>query len=99
MDVRPDARLHQHQRRLPELTPLTVSLRARSISRRPTHSDRKSTRLTPVTNAHLVCRLLLEKKSLTTTGKRHCWRATTRASQTTRASTLRATSRPAGVRL
>src|SRR3546814_5793805 len=38
MDVRPDARLHQHQRRLPELTPLTVSLRARSISRRPTHS-------------------------------------------------------------
>src|SRR3546814_2281039 len=28
----------------------------------PTHEDRKSTRLTPVTNAHLVCRLLLEKK-------------------------------------
>src|SRR3546814_7649315 len=26
------------------------------------HLDRKSTRLTPVTNAHLVCRLLLEKK-------------------------------------
>src|SRR3546814_1019879 len=25
--------------------------------------DRKSTRLTPVTNAHLVCRLLLEKKT------------------------------------
>src|SRR3546814_2859565 len=25
-------------------------------------TDRKSTRLTPVTNAHLVCRLLLEKK-------------------------------------
>src|SRR3546814_5043219 len=25
-------------------------------------SDRKSTRLNPVTNAHLVCRLLLEKK-------------------------------------
>src|SRR3546814_2075649 len=25
-------------------------------------SDRKSTRRTPVTNAHLVCRLLLEKK-------------------------------------
>src|SRR3546814_1907859 len=24
--------------------------------------DRKSTRLTPVTNAHLVCRLLLEKQ-------------------------------------
>src|SRR3546814_7705099 len=26
-------------------------------------TDRKSTRLTPVTNAHLVCRLLLEKKN------------------------------------
>src|SRR3546814_1799696 len=26
--------------------------------------DRKSTRLNPVTNAHLVCRLLLEKKKL-----------------------------------
>src|SRR3546814_8575922 len=29
----------------------------------PTHEDRKSTRLTPVNNAHLVCRLLLEKKN------------------------------------
>src|SRR3546814_7507058 len=28
-------------------------------------ADRKSTRLTPVTNAHLVCRLLLEKIKLT----------------------------------
>src|SRR3546814_2269128 len=28
-----------------------------------TGTDRKSTRLTPVTNAHLVCRLLLEKKN------------------------------------
>src|SRR3546814_9741354 len=27
--------------------------------------DRKSTRRTPVTNAHLVCRLLLEKTNLT----------------------------------
>src|SRR3546814_7253984 len=26
-------------------------------------TDRKSTRLTPVTNAHLVCRLRLEKKN------------------------------------
>src|SRR3546814_5380992 len=26
------------------------------------NADRKSTRLNPVTNAHLVCRLLLEKK-------------------------------------
>src|SRR3546814_5191277 len=31
-----------------------------------TLTDRKSTRLTPVTNAHLVCRLLLEKKNKTT---------------------------------
>src|SRR3546814_8125792 len=29
--------------------------------------DRKSTRLNPVTNAHLVCRLLLEKKKNTNT--------------------------------
>src|SRR3546814_4904145 len=29
--------------------------------------DRKSTRLTPVTNAHLVCRLLLEKKKTKST--------------------------------
>src|SRR3546814_3942250 len=28
----------------------------------PDSVDRKSTRLNPVTNAHLVCRLLLEKK-------------------------------------
>src|SRR3546814_7967369 len=27
-------------------------------------TDRKSTRRTPVTNAHLVCRLLLEKKKI-----------------------------------
>src|SRR3546814_4892149 len=32
----------------------------RAVGGRP--RDRKSTRLTPVTNAHLVCRLLLEKK-------------------------------------
>src|SRR3546814_15228243 len=31
-------------------------------SRRAVRWSRKSTRLTPVTNAHLVCRLLLEKK-------------------------------------
>src|SRR3546814_8949586 len=30
-----------------------------------TRSDRKSTRLNPVTNAQLVCRLLLEKKKKT----------------------------------
>src|SRR3546814_7672982 len=31
--------------------------------------DRKSTRLNPVTNAHLVCRLLLEKKNVYKTHK------------------------------
>src|SRR3546814_3680045 len=33
--------------------------------------DRKSTRLNPVTNAHLVCRLLLEKKKNIKTEKTH----------------------------
>src|SRR3546814_2153496 len=31
------------------------------VARKPKCPDRKSTRLTPVTNAHLVCRLLLAK--------------------------------------
>src|SRR3546814_10810787 len=35
----------------------------RTINEQPRYRDRKSTRLTPVTNAHLVCRLLLEKKT------------------------------------
>src|SRR3546814_10160693 len=34
-----------------------------SFSFRGNEPDRTSTRLTPVTNAHLVCRLLLEKKN------------------------------------
>src|SRR3546814_9518392 len=33
--------------------------------------DRRSTRRTPVTNAHLVCRLLLEKKKSNTTSIDH----------------------------
>src|SRR3546814_7608081 len=37
---------------------------------RGVRGDRKSTRLTPVTNAHLVCRLLLEKKNKTTRQER-----------------------------
>src|SRR3546814_2402273 len=42
--------------------------RAKSRGQAPPGStDRKSTRLTPVTNAHLVCRLLLEKKNTTRT--------------------------------
>src|SRR3546814_8418949 len=39
-----------------------LAFRARGFDR----IDRKSTRLTPVTNAHLVCRLLLEKKNKNT---------------------------------
>src|SRR3546814_8197524 len=35
----------------------------RSAPRSALRKDRKSTRLTPVTNAHLVCRLLLEKQN------------------------------------
>src|SRR3546814_9541850 len=34
--------------------------------RRRPRQDRKSTRLNPVTNAHLVCRLMLEKKQTIT---------------------------------
>src|SRR3546814_3761686 len=37
-------------------------LAAVRVDMRPCRIDRKSTRLNPVTNAHLVCRLLLEKK-------------------------------------
>src|SRR3546814_9130407 len=33
---------------------------AELLGRAPMTPDRKSTRLTPVTNAHLVCRILLE---------------------------------------
>src|SRR3546814_10540595 len=41
-----------------------IGERARAAARllRRAQGDRKSKRLTPVTNAHLVCRLLLEKK-------------------------------------
>src|SRR3546814_1763429 len=38
----------------------------RTVAPEGIEQDRKSTRLTPVTNAHLVCRLLLEKKKTTT---------------------------------
>src|SRR3546814_7853235 len=38
------------------------------------HPDRKSTRLTPVTNAHLLCRLLLEKKNMITCIPHHATR-------------------------
>src|SRR3546814_9236352 len=37
--------------------------RKRLLEGQPMRGDRKSTRLNPVTNAHLVCRLLLEKKN------------------------------------
>src|SRR3546814_4402113 len=41
---------------------LVASTLALSHSTSPSGLDRKSTRLTPVTNAQLVCRLLLDKK-------------------------------------
>src|SRR3546814_8638051 len=40
--------------------------RRRLLAGQPAGTDRKSTRLNSVTNAHLVCRLLLEKKKTTT---------------------------------
>src|SRR3546814_8848005 len=46
--------------------PRARSALARTLQAQPRRlQDRKSTRLTPVTNAHLVCRLLLEKKKNT----------------------------------
>src|SRR3546814_9925056 len=44
--------------------------RRRRPRRRPRGRDRKSTRLNSVTNAHLVCRLLLEKKKKNSKTKR-----------------------------
>src|SRR3546814_7953448 len=44
----------------------TVQMTA-TLPNHPHRGDRKSTRLNPVTNAHLVCRLLLEKKQKTNT--------------------------------
>src|SRR3546814_6873809 len=43
---------------------------ARTASYRTDRPDRKSTRLNSVTNAHLVCRLLLEKKKTQKTIRR-----------------------------
>src|SRR3546814_5522161 len=60
--------LHGHAGHL--LLPVGVkSLRQKVVDRHVIASDidRKSTRLNPVTNAHLVCRLLLEKKNIQTT--------------------------------
>src|SRR3546814_9679472 len=41
-----------------------------SIAKQENTEDRKRTRMTPVTNAHLVCRLLLEKTHYVITTKR-----------------------------
>src|SRR3546814_2624627 len=48
-------------------TSATKSITVRLSHSRSPAKDRKSTRLNPVTNAHLVCRLLLEKKKQTIT--------------------------------
>src|SRR3546814_5175066 len=57
-------RLHAADRPAARLCPLWPGPRAGAscADRQCRRPDRKSTRLTPVTNAHLVCRLLLEKK-------------------------------------
>src|SRR3546814_8271529 len=62
-DRRPFARPRRYCRRT-LFRPAGARDRRRGMVRhgRP---DRKSTRRTPVTNAHLVCRLLLEKKKKT----------------------------------
>src|SRR3546814_3897731 len=49
------------------LQSLAIDDHARGVAAFEHLLDRKSTRLTPVTNAHLVCRLLLEKKKNKTT--------------------------------
>src|SRR3546814_8357338 len=46
-------------------TAASVEAQVESIRAAIERGDRKSTRCTPVTNAHLVCRLLLEKKKIT----------------------------------
>src|SRR3546814_5601443 len=50
-----------------ERSPLQASPLLHHISNHKSNTDRKSTRLNSVTNAHLVCRLLLEKKQSQTT--------------------------------
>src|SRR3546814_5329699 len=49
----------------PHTTPAMGPARCPRGGRVRDDGDRKSTRLTPVTNAHLVCRLLLDKKTHT----------------------------------
>src|SRR3546814_4945581 len=53
--------------RLEQLPPGIVWNRKQAVEALIDRLDRKSTRLNPVTNAHLVCRLLLEKKKTDTT--------------------------------
>src|SRR3546814_10370396 len=54
------AQLRQAQEQAPgELEPILAAFVEPALA---LAQDRKSTRLTPVTNAHLVCRLMLEKK-------------------------------------
>src|SRR3546814_9871111 len=51
----------------PKSTPAMDKSKKSQNNANRTKRDRKSTRLTPVTNAHLVCSLLIEKKTKTTT--------------------------------
>src|SRR3546814_2977431 len=69
------ARPARHQPRMTAMLPRQQGddRRALAMPAGGQHEDRKSTRLNSVTNAHLVCRLLLEKKNNT-----HCYQRTKR---------------------
>src|SRR3546814_9025820 len=67
--------------RWPGLMSLSPTTRSPRLLR--SRTDRKSTRLNPVTNAHLVCRLLLEKKNNYTCIIVHCVVTTTPIFQNT----------------
>src|SRR3546814_8347122 len=58
---RPDAAARARRRDRPGLAPAARCLRAVQAQRRRASSEEHTS--TPVTNAHLVCRLLLEKKN------------------------------------
>src|SRR3546814_7361669 len=61
-DLHADRADSRDQARAAEIRPEAGRHRSGRDQRGIRAGDRKSTRLTPVTNAHLVCRLLLEKK-------------------------------------
>src|SRR3546814_1164226 len=65
-DIRTWSPLERNERNTAIIACLPDGTRAvRQSCHLPSTSDRKSTRLTQATNAHIVCRLLLEKKNHT----------------------------------